>query len=368
MPSEMPKLWFAFAVACQISFLCAMSINLPSLSFAEASAPRLFPTTSEPFGTGYSEWTALWWQWALSGAEVTSTDDNCFTGEHGRVTFVDAPELSEGAAASCLIANGSALLLPIISGECDFMSDPALRTESELAKCATTGIEGATMSATVDGTGVENIQNLWVKSPLFNLTIPAEGGDPGGTTKAVAVGYYIFLEPLPVGEHEVQVSASILDNPVDGTYGYAFEKKFKFVIEPTGLTTTTQSVAVNDNPILLPINSSSDITSFAFDDQEKKVSFRVEEGSSEGTAVVPIGKLLEGPYLVHVDGIATADFETERYAQSNETYITLTYPRDVHSIVITGSRTVPEFTGPILLSAAALALAVILRHRRSLGG
>jgi len=53
-----------------------------------------------------------------------------------------------------------------------------------------------------------------VQSSLF-------GQGPVKTTRAVADGYYVMLEPLSPGRHTFQFSANAVDNPTIGTYSYA---------------------------------------------------------------------------------------------------------------------------------------------------
>lgn len=190
---------------------------------AETSKIRIFPVDSKPYGLAYGEWAARHWQWLLSlpskdDPSQDSIGETCFTNQvDENVWFLAGPSNTGRVERSCTIPSGKAILIPLLTGICDYHSDPTLKTESDLRTCAYSGIEGASKQLSVDGLEIKNIESYRVQSPLFNLTIPADnmlGLEPVDSTEATADGYYVILEPLPAGRHIIQVSASIVDDPV----------------------------------------------------------------------------------------------------------------------------------------------------------
>ena len=124
---------------------------------------------------------------------------------------------------SCKIPQDKAIFFPILTGECDYLTEPTIKTDSELLKCAMSVNEGGEVKVTMDESSLKILEKYRVQSPLFNLTIPPDTAFEGATgkTKEIADGYYVFLEPLSPGKHTIHFSGSVVDNPTVGTTGYA---------------------------------------------------------------------------------------------------------------------------------------------------
>ncbi|HEX6067639.1 MAG TPA: CHRD domain-containing protein, partial [Nitrososphaera sp.] len=124
-------------------------------------------------------------------------------------------------------------------------------------------------------------------------------------------------------------------------------------VEP-GLPSTTQTVSVAGANIDVTVRSSSNITAFSLDEETKTLSFAVEgEEGTEGVTEITIGRVLEGPYSVMVDGDVTTDFEVDE--SSGETVIRLSYVHGIDEVTITGTNVVPEFP----VAAVALAASIV---------
>lgn len=124
-------------------------------------------------------------------------------------------------------------------------------------------------------------------------------------------------------------------------------------VEP-GLPETTQTVSVAGANIDVTVRSSSNITAFSLDEETKTLSFAVEgEEGTEGVTEITIGRILEGPYAVAVDGDVTTDFEVDE--SSGETVIRLSYVHGIDEVTITGTNVVPEFP----VAAIALAASIV---------
>ena len=67
-----------------------------------------------------------------------------------------------------------------------------------------------TLKASIDGVPLKNLAQYRVKSPVFDVTFPANNiwGVKGGPTRSAADTYIIFLKPLSPGKHVFTFSAS----------------------------------------------------------------------------------------------------------------------------------------------------------------
>jgi hypothetical protein len=116
------------------------------------------------------------------------------------------------------------------------------------------------------------------------------------------------------------------------------------------------------------VTTSSAITNFILDEKAKRLSFRAEgESGTAGSTELSIGRILEGPYLVTVDGRVTTDFEVGNDPSGVAT-IKIFYTHSVHAITISGARVVPEFHAMIWIAIipALVAVTVITRLGRGL--
>jgi hypothetical protein len=197
----------------------------------------IFPTDAEPYGMTYGEWTAKWWQWIYSMPEednpaVDATGENCANNQSGPVWFL-AGTFGGAVTRECTIPSDKAILYAIMNVECDSATDPTLDTESELRSCAKADQDTViTKEITIDGVNISNLDSYRFQSPLFNLTFPENNiaGIAPQTAKAVSDGYWIFLEPLPPGTHEIHSRAALGDPTAIGTTNFALDVRYLLTV------------------------------------------------------------------------------------------------------------------------------------------
>jgi hypothetical protein len=98
-----------------------------------------------------------------------------------------------------------------------------LKTEPELRACAKADQDKVTAtSITVDGVQLNPVR---LQSPLFTVTLPPNNalGLKPQTTPAISDGYWVFLQPLPPGNHTIHSSGSLVDFTTTGTVNFASE-------------------------------------------------------------------------------------------------------------------------------------------------
>jgi PDZ domain-containing secreted protein len=106
-------------------------------------------------------------------------------------------------------------------------------------------------------------------------------------------------------------------------------------------------------------SNSSSVTAFAFEQAEKKVSFKVEgETGTKGVAQVTLPKeLLAGQLMVSIDGRAVAEDSNDVVVTSDtatEMTLEINYPHSEHTIEISGTSVVPEFPISMIVMTAAI--------------
>jgi hypothetical protein len=145
----------------------------------------------------------------------------------------------------CTIPADKAILMPIINVECDTAADPS-RTEADLRSCAKadqdTVIE---KEITIDGINVGNLDSYRFQSPLFNVTFPENNiaGVQPQTAEAISDGFWILLEPLSPGSHEIHVKAALGDPTTVGTTNFALDVRYLLtVVEGQAEGAPTQNV------------------------------------------------------------------------------------------------------------------------------
>jgi len=175
-------------------------------------------------GFSYQDLEAQFWQ-TLFDIPVVNGDHPLFTGgafagKKG-IVFLAAP--FGGAELEITIPPGTALFFPIVNTECSELEPDPFHgdDEAEQRACANDWIDHAYgLAVTIDGKPVNNLASAYrfeseqftfgplPEDNLFDfIGIPA----PAGTTStAVDAGYYLLLNPLSAGQHEIHL-AGFLD-------------------------------------------------------------------------------------------------------------------------------------------------------------
>ena len=138
--------------------------------------------------------------------------------------------------------------------------------------------------------------------------------------------------------------------------------------EEVELEPSVQSVEVAGETIKVDVNSSSTISEFALDEASMSVTFTVDgEDGTAGVTEISIGRILEGPYTVTIDGQVTSNVEVTQAATSGEAIIRISYTHSTHEVVVTGTNVVPEFPLSMIGAIAGVLGVVILLGRSKLG-
>jgi hypothetical protein len=136
--------------------------------------------------------------------------------------------------------------------------------------------------------------------------------------------------------------------------------------EPLGLKSETYNIEAEGTKVDVALESNSEISNFAFDEQGKKLSFTVQgENGTSGLTIVPISKFLEGPYSVTIDGQGAKGFVVTDDQISGQSLLEISYRHSSHDVVVTGTNVVPEFPVPLIGVVAAILVGVMAVIGRS---
>ena len=177
-------------------------------------------SNAQVYGKKMSEWSAEWWQYILSTPQnpnplFDTTGGYCTIVQHGPVWFLEgAIRGAGGVIRQCSIPEGKALFFPLLNlVDVNVASQPVSELRAEIAGC----LDAATdLSLVVDGQPMppKLLKRSRVRSVPFAVVLPPDGvptdppTPPGIYSPAVDDGYYVMLNPLPVGTHTLRFTGA----------------------------------------------------------------------------------------------------------------------------------------------------------------
>ena len=191
-----------------------------------AYAVDVFHKDEQPFGKPYEDWVQDWWRWnaAIPGDPETTfagvKENGCLINKGGPVAMLIDPAIGGEHHQKCDISPNQGILISAWSAECDgSVKGYENKSFKELSECARQyNLGKVTVNAWVDNKPLAQVKaedyktiNLINATELytkgFNITIPEDSNlavDNPGTHLGATHGWYIFLKPLPAGEHTVR--------------------------------------------------------------------------------------------------------------------------------------------------------------------
>lgn len=209
---------------------------------------------ADPYGHSYADWSALWYQWSYSmpvdqhplfdapGTDGTEgqVGDVCFLGGTFLSTEVEPGVYVGTADRTVTLPEGTALFFPIVNAaaaqlENDGNTEDALRDKANFLADL---IVKNSLYLEIDGKRVTGLPKYRAESPLFNVgplpenNISASFGYdvPEGSIGAmVSDGYYVMIEPLPIGTHTIKFGGVVDASDVEGL-GFVFQLDITYTI------------------------------------------------------------------------------------------------------------------------------------------
>jgi hypothetical protein len=179
----------------------------------EVSAGIKFYTAGDrPYGLTFGQWTVKWWQWFF----ITPRCVNPALDQSGKFASMNQPSehvwFLAGKIATedkalpqrlCTVPSSRSLLFPVINCEANLIECPGLDKDQLVEHVTADENTIRVKRCFVDDVPVY-VQRVKSDPATFDLEINDDnpyGVDGGGTTIAAADGYWVFLKPLPPGEH-----------------------------------------------------------------------------------------------------------------------------------------------------------------------
>jgi hypothetical protein len=209
-------------------------------AYSDSLNPGIYSSDSSPFGVAYKDWIAKWW---LDNAGISAgvhprdhfSPERCDLDQKQRdPVYYVADNLGGDQIRNCSVPAGKAILAPLITGSCwDDGTDPKLKTHAGLLECSKEGQEYGVVSATLDGRKLQNLGQYRTTSNDFNITFAKDNAfqTKPGTFRAIADGFFAFLEPLRLGTHTLVLEQSVI-NPVRPEYNFASKTTYILRAEP----------------------------------------------------------------------------------------------------------------------------------------
>lgn len=208
--------------------LSSFSILFIFEELVTVSAVELFTKDDIPFGISYDEWISKYWNWWVSTSidESTPTPGGCLINDTGSMVMLMETTVGGSPKQECDINSTQGILIPLWIAWCDSGTDNEYPI-NELSKCAREKYNLGNIKSDVKVDGVpiakldvkmsfvggtldykinalENVSELYVEQ--FNLTASEDSHKAftlPGTFHAGAHGWFVFLKPLPPGDHTV---------------------------------------------------------------------------------------------------------------------------------------------------------------------
>jgi hypothetical protein len=234
------------SVLILVTFSLLLSIFIAFSGPTSVYAVRMFSKDEKPFGVSYDDWVAKYWDKRVGmnkdqaapkpgGCLILNNDNK----SDSLVMLMDTAQVDGSAEQTCKISSSQGIMIPLWIAECDNSGgdDPRHKSYSDeqLTKCAREqyNLGNIRSDVKVDGQPIAKLDvkqslipgsgklDYKVNSPLnnitdfnskgFNLTIPPDSNLPlkPGTWRSGSQGWWVFLKPLPPGEHTISYNVRV---------------------------------------------------------------------------------------------------------------------------------------------------------------
>ena len=222
--------------------------------------PRVFPLDSDPFGMSYENWTIQFWRWLCSipadrNPVTDRTGLHCGVAQVGQPLFNLAFSDMGGVERTCTLPAGQHLLIPLNVVFVSYAEFPGARYDDDLHRLAEEdesskpfiflSVDGKDSSQLelIGGEKLTDLKQFRVATEAFDVNITDNPifGLPG-PTRAVSDGYWVILEALSPGPHQIHFKAR-LTNPLTDRLFYSVDVKYTITVreDQTMLNSSTES-------------------------------------------------------------------------------------------------------------------------------
>jgi hypothetical protein len=208
-----------FVTAASFLFVLLWGTLFPVLG---SQSVNIFPPESKPYSLTYGEHIKNFWKWILAIPMKESplndpTGEKCATGQSNTNSSVFYLSVNNGGISerTCKVPAGKGLLIPVMVVVWTDKEAPGASIE-ELRKSAKKDQDSVNSLYLKIGDKEYTYQDLIkyrTPTDAFEVIFPHNGifgVIEGGTSKAVADGFYILTEPLTKGNYSVHFKSSLI--------------------------------------------------------------------------------------------------------------------------------------------------------------
>lgn len=202
-------------------FGIAFALTLTAVTGTALAQPVFAPPppNTRPHLRPYSDWSALWWQWAVGtpanvNPVLDQTGANCAVNQPvPGVFFLAGSFVSASFTRTCTVPVGTAFLIPILNAAyfAQQTDPPEQRTEAFVRSQVHCVEQSPSLLLQVDGVSLANPTSFLEFSRIFSVNLPANnvfGVPPQLLSPSADEGFYGFVEPLAPGAHTVRIASS----------------------------------------------------------------------------------------------------------------------------------------------------------------
>ena len=222
-----------YCIALCIVMLALYSASLLDFRIYLVYGIELFSVDDEPFGIPYDDYVNNFWKWTVAQNTTQADPDKneCIINEYDSMVMLMGTT-APPAHQVCKISSSQGIMIPLWAAWCDTGDHPGLSYE-QLTKCAREEYNLGRIGSVVKVDGVpiadldvvmslksgsldyqvnslNNVTELFSKG--FNITIPENtqcSNCVPGYWHAGSHGWWVFLKPLPVGEHTLSYNIRV---------------------------------------------------------------------------------------------------------------------------------------------------------------
>jgi hypothetical protein len=237
-----------YSIARQAPSVLVRSILVICFTFfvltglAKTFGVDVYSKNDTPFGSPLDVWMSKWWTWWITTTtdEATPKPDGCIMNKSNSMVFLMETTVFGKPHQVCEISSKQGIVVPLWTA---FMEDSISeqgeqrfkgKTYEQLSKAAReeADLGAVTSLVKVDGIPVgkldvvstmppsglldykinsmDNVTELYSKG--FNITIPEnthQADQNAGTWRSGAHGWFLFLKPLPPGNHKLNYNVGV---------------------------------------------------------------------------------------------------------------------------------------------------------------